>query len=109
MGVVALMVVASEVALLLLLLHRAALIVVDQATLALGGPREEHLADDLRQRVGIALDRAAERVAAQRAEADLAQQRRLAGLERETAVVDHDQRAVALDDGSLLGEVQRND
>ena len=57
----------------------------------------------------LALDRAGERIAAERAEAHLLHHRRLAGLERHALVVDHDQRAVALDHRPLLREVQRHD
>ncbi len=70
---------------------------------------EEHLLDDGGQRVGRALDGAGERVAAERAEAHRLQHRALAGLERHPLVVDHDQRAVALDDRALAGQVERHD
>ena len=59
--------------------------------------------------VGGRLDGAAERVAAERAEAHDAHLRRLAGLERQALVVDHDQLAVALDDRPRRGEVERHD
>ena len=59
--------------------------------------------------VGVALDGAGERVAAERAEADALHLRLLAGLQRHAVVVDHDQRAVALDDGPVGGEVERDD
>ena len=87
-----------EVAFLLLLLHRRSLVVVDHAPLALRGLREQHLLDDGRERVGLGLDRAGERIAAQRAEAHLLHHRHLAGLQAHAVVVDHDQRAVALDE-----------
>src|SRR5579884_2709488 len=61
----------SKVALDLFLLHRRGGVVVDHASLPLGRPRQQHLLDDRRQRVRVALDRAGERVAAERAEADL--------------------------------------
>ena len=61
------------------------------------------------QRVGLALDRAGQRVAAERAEAHLLQHRLLARLQRHALVVDHDQRAVALDHRPLRREVQRHD
>src|ERR1700730_13444533 len=86
---------ASEVALLLLLLHRSALIVVDQAALALGGSGQEHLADDQRQRVRVALDRPAQRIAAQRAEADLAKQRHLTLRQWQAGVGGHAERGAA--------------
>ena len=59
----------SEIALLLLLFHRSGRIVVDDPALPLGGPRQQHFLDDRGQRVGFALDRAGQRIAAQRAEA----------------------------------------
>jgi hypothetical protein len=85
------------------------LIVVDHAALALAGGGQQHLLDDLLQRVGLGLDRAGQRVAAQGAEAHLLHHRHLAGLQRHALVVDHDQRAVALDHRPLGGEVQRHD
>src|SRR5512135_1525729 len=69
---------ASEVTFLFLLLHRRRLVVVDHAALALGARGEQHLLDDRGQRVGLALDRAGERVAAERAETDLLHHRFLA-------------------------------
>ena len=59
--------------------------------------------------VGVALDRAGERVAAERAEAHLLQLRHLAGLEGHALVVDHDHRPVAPDNRPLGRKVQRND
>ena len=56
------------------------------------------------QRRGLGLDRAGERIAAERAEADGALVRRLAGEQRQPLVVDHDQRAVALHDGRGLAK-----
>ena len=49
---------------------------VDEPALALAVPGEQHLADHLGQRVGVALDGAGERVAAERAEAHPAPLRR---------------------------------
>ena len=57
----------------------------------------------------VALDRAGERVAAERAEPDAAQLGLLAVAQRHAVVVDHDQRAVALDDRPRRAEVQRHD
>ena len=59
---------SSEIPLLLLLLHRGLFVAVDQPALALGGAGGEHLGDDVFQAVGIALDRAGQRIAAQGAE-----------------------------------------
>src|SRR6185437_8251985 len=63
---------ASEITLGFLLLHRRAGVVVDHATLALGRRRQQHFADDRGQRVGTRLDRARQRIAAERAEAHAA-------------------------------------
>src|SRR5580704_6463209 len=78
---------ASEIPLALLLLHAGRLVVVDDAALALGGGGEQHLLDDLRQRLGLALHRAGQRVAALGAEADLLHHRDLAGLQPHALVV----------------------
>src|SRR3954452_14040958 len=88
----------SEVPLLLLLLHRTAGVVVDHAALALRRGGEQHLLDDPMEVLGVALDRARERIAPEGAEAHAPQLRRLAGLEPHSVVVDQDRRAVALDD-----------
>src|ERR1700683_3851739 len=85
-----------EIPLALLLLHRGGLVVVDDAALTLGGGGEQHFLDDLRQGLGLALDRAGERVAALSAEADLLHLRDFAGQEPHALVVHHDQLAVAL-------------
>src|SRR4051812_2376339 len=63
----------------LFLLHRRVLIVVDEAALPLGDARQQHLADDLRQRRRRRLDRARQRIAAERAEANHALLHDLAG------------------------------
>src|ERR1041384_7398371 len=55
---------AAEVAFALLGLQRAFFIEVDQAALALGVLREQHLADDVGQGRGARLERARQRVAA---------------------------------------------
>ena len=59
--------------------------------------------------VGVGFDRPGQRIAAEGAEADPPHLRRLAGLERQPVVVDHDQRARALDHRPLLGEIERHD
>ncbi len=59
--------------------------------------------------VGGALDRAGQRIAAERAEAHAARLGLLAGLERHAVVVDHQQRPVAAHHGPLGGEVERHD
>ncbi len=57
----------------------------------------------------VGADAAAERIAAERAEADHLFARRLARLEAEAVVVDHDQRAAALDHRTLAREIERHD
>src|SRR5919204_2829290 len=99
----------SEVPLLLLLLHRRRRVAVDDPTLALRRRRRHQLTHDAGQGLGVALDRAGQRIAAEGAEPDLAHARRLAVMERHPVVVDHDQRAVALDDRPGPGEVQGDD
>ena len=49
-----------------------------------------------------------QRIAAERAEAHAQHLRLLAGFKRQALVVHHDQRAVALDHGALLGEIERH-
>jgi hypothetical protein len=61
---------SSEIALLLLLFHGGGLVLVDDAALAFGGGGDQHFLDVFIQRGGLAFDRAGQRIAAQRAEAD---------------------------------------
>src|SRR5690606_17653007 len=77
----------SEVALLLFLLHGPGTVVVDDATLTLGGGGQEHLLHDLEQRRSVALDRPRQRVAAERAEAHVLDHRLLTGVEALTHAV----------------------
>src|SRR3954471_4997163 len=100
---------SSEIAFLLLALHRGRAVLVDDPALALGGARLQGLADDFGQGGRRALDRAGQRVAAERAEPHGAPLDRLAGLERQPVVVDHDELAVPPYDRALGGGVQRND
>src|SRR5207248_10735303 len=80
----------SEIALLLLLLHaRASRVAIDHAPLPLGGLGHEHFGDDVFDRLRVALDRTRQRVAAERAEADLARAHLFAGPEPHSLVVDH--------------------
>src|SRR4051794_23262728 len=72
----------SEVTLPLLLLHRPLAVPVDHAPLPLGHRAEDHLADDLGHRLGVALDGAGQRIAAERAEAHPGHRRLLARIER---------------------------
>ena len=57
-----------EVALDFLLLHRAFLVMVDDPPLALGRAGQQHLLDDLRQRLRLRFHRTGQRVAAEGAE-----------------------------------------
>ena len=82
---------------------------VDQPALALRRIGAAHFGDDAIQRFGIRADGAGERIAAKRAEADALQPRRLAGPQRQALVIDHDQRAVAINDRALFGEIKRHD
>ena len=61
---------------------------VDDAALALGGACHQHFLDHRIEGVGVGLDGTGERVAAQRAEADRAQDRLLARLKRMTNLED---------------------
>ena len=91
------------------LLHGAGSVEIDDPALPLRDPGPQQLADDRRQRRRLALDRAGERVAPQRAESHRAQTRALVGAERQAIVVHHDEAAVALDHRTLGREVQRHD
>jgi hypothetical protein len=53
--------------------------------------------------------RSSQRIAAQRTEANETHLRLFAGLQLHALVVDHDERAFALDDGPLLREIKRHD
>ena len=99
----------SEVALLLLLLHRAGRVGVDHPSLALAGLGAQELEHDRREVVGVALDRAGQRVAAEGPEPDLLDLDLLVGINRQPVVVDHHQHPVALDHGTLGREVERHD
>ena len=81
---------------------------IDHTALALGAGRQEHLLDDVGERGRLRLDGPGERVAAEGAEAHRAHLD-LARLDRHAVVVDHDQRAVALDDRALGRVVERHD
>ena len=50
-------------------------------------------------------DCAGERIATQRAETHLAHHRHFAVIEWQAIIIDHEQRAVALDDRALRGEI----
>ena len=61
---------ASKISRLLLALHRRILIVIDDPAPPLAGLGGDGLADDLRQRLRAAFDRAGQRIAAERAKAN---------------------------------------
>ena len=82
---------------------------IDDTSLALGLAREQHLLDDRRKRIRGALDGARERIAAERPEAYHSQLGLLAGLERHSRVVYHDEHVAAANDRALPGVVQRHD
>ena len=82
---------------------------VDDAALALRRGGGQHFADDLFKARGSGIDGARQRIAAKRAEAHQPHFRRFAGSELHALVIDHDQRAVALHDRTLLGEIKRHD
>src|SRR5688500_11730209 len=100
---------ASEVAFTLLHFHRAFLVVIDEAALTLAVGREQHLADDRRQRGRVRTDRARQRIAAERPEPHHLGAWHLAGAQPHALVVDHDQRALAVDHRPRRREVQRHD
>jgi len=82
---------------------------IDDAALALGALGEQHLLNDLRQGVRLALDGAGERITTERTEAHALQHRLLTRLERHAIVVDHDQNPTAFDDRPEFGEIERHD
>src|SRR5262245_7186900 len=99
----------SEVPFALFLFHRRDAVVIDESALPFGMLRQQHLLNDLRQRVGIGLDRTGERIATERAKADALHLWHFTLAQRHAVVVDHDQRTVAFDDRPLRGVVQRHD
>ena len=82
---------------------------VDQPSLPFRRRRIAHFGDNVVERFGIGADRAGERIAAERAEANLFHARCFAGTQRQAVVIHHDQRSVALDHRPLLGEIKRHD
>src|SRR5438445_3874243 len=100
---------ASEIALDFFLFHRRAGVMVDQAALALGRGREQHLADDRGQRVGARFDRARQRIAAELAKAHMTLLRRFAFATWTTPVGAHGRRAVAPHNQALGSEIQPHD
>src|SRR4026209_223346 len=81
---------------------------VDDAELALGIADADELLDDLRHRVGVGLDRARARRAAERAHTAHHELRLLSETERNERLFDRDERFAANDDLPLLGEIERH-
>src|SRR5687768_16229114 len=98
-----------EVSLTLLQLHRAVLIVIDDAQLALGLPSGNQLLDDLRNGIGIGPDGAGARRAAERSHAALDDLRLLAGHRDDKRLFLDDQRVAPDDDLAFLREIERHD
>src|SRR5579862_8538266 len=84
----------SEIALALFYFHRAFLIVVDDAVLALGTAHQFHLVDDFLDRVGFRPDGAGTRAAAERPHPAHDRLRLLAGESYEI-LLDRNERAAA--------------
>ena len=82
---------------------------IDQSALSFGGGSEEHFLDDFRERRCGGFDGAGQGIAAEGPEADGPNFRGFTGLERHALVIDHDQGAIALDDGTGRCEIERND
>src|SRR4029077_7967851 len=97
---------ASEIALALLALHRRLGVIVDQPPLPLGAARLAPFGDDLANGRGLRLDSPAQRVAAECPKPHPARFGRLARLQRQAVVIDHDPHPAALYDRPRLGEVE---
>src|SRR4051794_29240258 len=95
----------SEVPFALLRFHRAVFVAIDEPALALRARGLDHLAEDLGKRLCLAAHGPGERVTSERAKADALDPRHLSRREGEALVVDHDERAVALDHGTRRREV----
>ena len=85
------------------------LVVIDDPQLPLRLPRGDELLDDLRHRVGVRLDRACARRAAERSHPALHHLRLLARHRHQERLFLDDERGAADDDLALLGEVERDD
>ena len=82
---------------------------VDQPPLPFGLGRGAHFGDDVVERVGVGFDGAGQRIATEGTEPHARHARLLARFERQAVVIDHDERARALDHRTRLGEIKRND
>src|ERR1022692_3205613 len=81
---------------------------VDDTTLALGVRRAHNLANDAQDIPRLTLDGPGQRIAAQGSKSDSSQRGSFANLEWHAVVVDEDEGATALYDGSFRREVKRN-
>src|SRR5258708_6289973 len=99
---------SSEIPLLFLAFHRGRSVMINDAPAALGETALQGLANDLGDGRGTALDRAGQRIAAQRPESDRSDLWALAWFERETVVIDHDKRPAAANHRARLREIERD-
>src|SRR5690606_5483439 len=100
---------ASEITFALLGFHRPLFVEVDEAALPLGILGEQHLSNDLGQRVGGGGQSPRQGIAAEGAKAHPPQLRLLPWMQSHARVVHHDQRAVALHHRPLCRQVQGDD
>ena len=84
-------------------------LLVDGAALAFGGGGEQHFLNDFGQGRRLAVRGTGQRVAAQRAEADVFDARFLAIGDAHPVVIDHDGHAVIIHHGAWRGIIQRHD
>ncbi len=85
------------------------MVAVDGAALPFGNRGDFQLCNNVFEGGGRGPDRARQREAAQRAEADDFLALDFAGQQFEARIGSHDQHAVALDDQALFGEIERHD
>src|ERR1700730_5349753 len=81
---------------------------INDAPAALGETAFHRLANNLGDGRGAALDRAGQRIAAERPESDRPDLWSLAWFERETIVIDHDERPAAANHRARLREIERD-
>src|SRR6202790_567014 len=81
---------------------------INDAPAALGETTLHSLANDLRDGRSAALERASQRIATERAESDSSDLWALTRFERETIVVDHDERPAAANHRARLREIERD-
>src|SRR5690606_4996177 len=98
-----------EISFFLFLFHRATLVVVDNTALAFASFGKQHLLNDFWQGGGARLDGAGKRVTTEGAEANLLHDRAIALFFGHAPVVDHNQRAIDIDNRSHRRFIQRHD